>query len=73
MRLFYRPGTRASDISDLESDISDRSDMFGPDQIYPTNSDLAEILQKTELCWIYPMISGTDLEKVLEISNFLKI
>jgi hypothetical protein len=35
--LFYRPGTR-------ESDISDRSDMSGPDRIYLVNSDLAEIL-----------------------------
>jgi hypothetical protein len=30
--------------SDLESDISDRSNMSGPDRIYPVNSDLAEIL-----------------------------
>jgi hypothetical protein len=44
---FYRLGTRVSDIYD-------RSDMSGLDRIYPTNSDLAEILQKTELCRIYP-------------------
>jgi hypothetical protein len=42
-----------SDISNLESDISDRSDMSGLDQIYPTKSDLAKILQKTKLCQIY--------------------
>jgi hypothetical protein len=46
---FYRLGTRALDISDLESDISDQSVMSGPDQIYSANFDLAKILQKTEL------------------------
>jgi hypothetical protein len=71
---FYRLGTRASDISDLESDISDlESDISGPDRIYLANSDLAKILQKTKLYRIYPMILGTDLEKVLEISNFSRI
>jgi hypothetical protein len=53
-RLFYRPGTRVSDMSDT-------------DRIYPANFDLAELGR------IYPMISVTGLEKVLEISNFLRI
>jgi hypothetical protein len=51
---FYRPGIRASDISDPRSDISDQSDIFSLNRIYPAQSDLAEILQKTEIGRMYP-------------------
>jgi hypothetical protein len=36
------------------SNISDQSDIFSLNRIYPVQSDLAEILQKTEIDRMYP-------------------
>jgi hypothetical protein len=53
-----------SDISNLGSDISDRSNISNPNQIYPAQSDLANFLQKwsqsdiSKLGRMCPMIPG---------------